>query len=84
MSHSGVRRAKAAFSQWVRDPPGYRSSRKERERQLSAATETFPIFPGGSFYDRLVPDQRPRASGVLFVAGMTETNRTQVVRGNNA
>jgi len=30
----GVRRAKAAFSRWVRDPPGYRSSRQQLERQL--------------------------------------------------
>ena len=29
MTGSGVRRVKAAFSQWVRDPPGYRSSRKQ-------------------------------------------------------
>jgi hypothetical protein len=34
MSGSGVRRAKAAFSQWVRDPPGYRSSRKHFKRQV--------------------------------------------------
>jgi len=32
MSGFGVRRAKAAFSQWVRGPPGYRSSRKQSER----------------------------------------------------
>ena len=29
-SGCGVRRAKAVFSQWVRDPPGYRSSRHSR------------------------------------------------------
>jgi hypothetical protein len=35
MTESGVRRAKAAFSQWARDPRDYRSSRKQQlEREL--------------------------------------------------
>jgi hypothetical protein len=33
MATFGARRAKAAFSQWVRDPPGYRSSRKQMNLQ---------------------------------------------------
>jgi hypothetical protein len=33
MTGCGVRRDKAAFSQWVRDPPGnFRSSRKQSEQ----------------------------------------------------
>ena len=34
MTGVDVRRAKAAFSQWVRDPPGHRYSRKLLERQF--------------------------------------------------
>jgi hypothetical protein len=32
MSAPGVRRGKAAFSQWVKGPPGYCSSRKQPEQ----------------------------------------------------
>jgi hypothetical protein len=46
----GARRAKAAFSQWVRDPLGYRSSRKQLKQRLRCTVALNGLLAHGNFW----------------------------------